>query len=152
MPVFRGQNRKWNLLQCIIFVLGFLLIVVGCHKTPDEQQISAIIEAMKSAVESGKTGDISNYLHQDFRANGEMTAQQAKQMLMLQGMQHQILSLTVVSSKTTIDPTYTDRAETELSVIVTSTGESGLPNDGSVHVVKLTWRKDGDWKLFRADW
>lgn len=135
------------LLACISLLLN------ACHRTPDEEQIRQAITAMTQAVESGKFGDLAKYLHQDFRANDELTAEQVKQMLTMYGMQHQAISISVVSSKTVIDPVYKDRAESTLSVISTSgTSFAGLPSDGSARVVKLQWRKDGDWKVLKANW
>ena len=129
-----------------------VLLLFACHKTPDEEQIKLIISQLSKAVEENKPASIAEVLHKDFRANGDKDAQQVKQLLMMYGMQHQSISVTIVSSKTVIDPVYQDKAESTLSVITTSSSGSALPSDGSVRVVKLEWRKDGDWKILKADW
>jgi hypothetical protein len=136
-----------------VFLLAVLLLICpACHKTPDEEQIRLIIREIFNAVEEKSPVKIATYLHPDFRANGEMNAQQVKQLLVMTGMQHQSITMTMVSSKTIIDPVYPDRAETVLSVVVTGSSGSILPSDGSVRVVKLQWRKDDDWKILKADW
>lgn len=134
------------------FFLCILLSLSGCDKTPDEEQIQLVIEKMIAAVEEGKPGNVANHLHEKFQANRHLNAQQVKQMLMMHGMQHANISVNLISSQTVIDPVYTDKALTTLSVIVTGFSRRGLPEDGSMRVVKLEWRKDNDWKLLKADW
>lgn len=134
------------------FFICITLLLSGCNKTPDEEQIQSIIDEMITAVELGKLTDISKHLQDNFQANGHMDVKQVKQMLMLQGMQHAKISLNRISSQTVIDPIYADKASTTLSIIVTGSSTRGLPDDGSIRVVKLEWRKDSDWKLLKADW
>ena len=108
---------------------------------------------MAKAVETNKPAELAKYLHADFRAkHGEMNAQQVKQLLVIHGLQHQSISVTILSSKTRIDPVYTDKAETTLSVVTTASAGGLLPSDGSARVVTLQWRKDEDWKILSADW
>lgn len=134
------------------FFICVTLLLSGCDKNPDEEQIQLIMDEMIAAAEAGRPGDIASHLHENFQANQHMDIQQVKQLLMLHGMQHATISINVVSSQTTMDPVYTDKASTLLSVIVTGSSERGLPEDGSIRVVKLEWRKDGDWELLKADW
>ena len=136
----------------IFLSLCFLLSFSACHQDSDEQQIKRIIDQLSKAVEENKLVDIADHLHADFRANGEMNAQRVKQMLMMYGMQHQSINITIVSAKTAIDTIYQDKAESTLSVIATGSSGRILPSDGSVRVVKLEWRKDGDWKILKANW
>ncbi len=142
------------LSRCTNTCIGLFLVLTlsACDSTPDEEQINAAIEAMSAAVENKQASEIGDYLHDDFLANGKMNAKQVRQLLMLQGMRHSNISITKVSSKTVIDPVYSDKAETTLSLIITGSS-GGLPNDGSVRVVKLEWWKDGsDWKVLKASW
>lgn len=131
---------------------GCLFLAVGCSKTPDEEQIRQIIESMTAAMEAGKPAEIAEYLHADFRANRQMNAQQVKQMLMMYGLQQKSVSISVVSSETTIDPVYTDKAYTVMSVLTTGNSARGMLDNGGLHVVNLEWRKDDEWKLLKADW
>lgn len=134
------------------FFVCLTLLLPACHKTPDEEQIQQALNDMTTAIENGKPADMADHLHKDFLANQQMDIQQVKQMLMLHGMQHAKLSVNIISSETIIDPVYTDKASTTLSVVVTGLSGRGLPEDGSIRVVKLEWRKDDDWKLLKADW
>lgn len=134
------------------FFIGLLLFAGGCNKTPDEEQIQLLIKEIIAAVESGKPAEINQHLHADFQANGQMDAQQVKQLLLMYGMQQSTLSITLLSSKTTLDPVYHDRAESLMSLVVTSSRGRGLPDDGSARTVRLSWLKDDDWKLLKAEW
>lgn len=134
------------------FFICLTLFIVSCDKTPDEKQIQLILEEMISAVENGKPAELVYHLHENFQANQSMDATQAKRMLLMYGMQHAKISINIISSQTMIDPVYTDKASTTLSVVVTGSSAQGLPDDGSLRVVKLEWRKDDDWKLLKVDW
>jgi len=129
-----------------------LVFLSACHKAPDEERIQDILHEMITAIESGQPAGIGEYLHEDFRANRNLDAAQIRQMLLLQGMQHARISITVVSSQTILDPVYTDKATTQLSLIVTGLSGRGFPEDGGVHTASLEWRRDSDWKLLKADW
>lgn len=136
------------------FFLFMILVfsVAACTKSSDEEQIKRAIDGLSSAIEENKTAAISEYLHEDFRANGDMNAQQVRQLLLMQGLQHQAISIAIVSAKTMVDPIYSDKAESVLSVITTGSSGGMLPKDASTRLVKLVWRKDRDWKILRADW
>ena len=128
------------------------LLLGACAKTSDEEQIARVITAMTEAVESKKFMAIQPHLHESFRANEQLDARDVKQLLAMYGLQHNRLGVTVVGSKTTLDPVYPDRAKTMMSVVVT--GASGrLPSDGSVRTVEVEWIKDsGDWLVRTAKW
>ena len=128
------------------------LLLVACAKTNDEEQIAQNITAITEAVESKKFSGIQEYLHESFRANEQMDAREVKQLLAMYGLQHKRLGVTVVSSETTLDPVFPDRARTIMSLVVT--GSSGdLPSDGSVRTVDVELIKDsGDWQVRRAKW
>lgn len=144
----RGKRRAIS-----VFLFAFLpLVFSACHKTSDEEQIKQIIQQISKAVEENKPASIAEVLHKDFRANGNMDAQQVKQLLLMVGMQHQSISMMIISAKTVVDPVYTDKAETVLSVVMTGSSGSMLPSDASARVVTLQWRKDDDWKILKADW
>ena len=138
--------------RVLILLFLFLTSITGCSDTPDEEKIKAILDEITEAVESGKYGVIANHLHDDFMANNRMNAEQIARLLKMYSLQHKKISVTIVSRNTRFDPVYTDKASTDLSVIVT--GSSGrLPNDGSIRMVKIGWLKEkDDWKIVNADW
>ena len=68
-------------------------------------------------------------------------------------MQHRKIDVTIVASNTTINPTFPDRAETILSVVVTGSSGGLLPSDGSVRTVQVEWiKQSGDWLVINAEW
>ncbi len=135
-------------------VLGAVLalFLAACSETPDEEQIAQNIEAIETAVEAKAFAAIGDYLHPDFLANERMDAQALKQLLRAYSFRHKNISATLLGSKTSMDPTFPDRAETVLSVVVT--GSPGrLPTDGSVRTIRLAWvKQSGDWLIRRAQW
>jgi hypothetical protein len=132
--------------------LVVMLYVVGCGKTPDEEIIAQHIATMQDAVEANDFSEIKNHLHDSFIANERIDAREVHQLLRMYSGQHKNIGVTIVSSKTTMDPTFEDRAETIMSVVVTGSS-GGLPADGSVRTVKLEWLKEsGDWRVIRAQW
>jgi hypothetical protein len=144
-----GGSRAAGIFLSVIFIL----LVAGCSKSSDEERISQIIDKLSQAIATNKPATVVEYLHEDFHANsGAMNAQQVKQLLMMYSLQHQSISVTILSSKTIIDPVYKDKAESTLSVATTASSGGILPEDGGVRVVRLEWRKDGDWKILKADW
>jgi type III secretory pathway lipoprotein EscJ len=145
------MRRERKIVGVFLSVI-FLFFIISCNKTSDEDQIKLVIDKLSQAIEANKPADIAEYLHEDFRANGDMSVQQVKQLLVMQGLQHRAISITILGSKTIIDSVYTDRAESTLSVVTTASSGSLVPNDGSVRVVRLQWQKDGDWKILKADW
>ena len=140
------------LLRCIAVVLLVALPLVACDNTPDEDQIAQNIDAMKVAVEEKKFSDLSDYLHDSFIANDRLYARDVNRLLQMYGRRHKNLGATIISSKTTMDPTYPDRAESILSVVLTGSS-GGLPSDGSVRTVTLEWvKQSGDWLVRKASW
>lgn len=139
-------------MRLSVILIAAVLLLGACSKGNDEEQIAQAITAMSEAVENKEFMAIQPHLHESFRANDQMDAKEVRQLLAMYGMQHKTLGVTLVGSKTTLDPIYPDRATTVMSVVVT--GSSGrLPSDGSVRTVELEWIKDsGDWRVRTAKW
>ena len=122
----RGDLMKTSMCRAAIPVL-VALCLCACGKTPDEEQIAQNIAEMKEAVERKEFADIADHLHESFIANDRMNAMQVRRLLQMYGMQHRNIGATIISSKTTMDLVYTDRAESILSVVVTGSS-GGLPS------------------------
>jgi hypothetical protein len=139
-------------LSSLTAFLIVMLYLVACGKNTDEEIIALHIATMQEAVEANDFGEIKNHLHASFIANKRLDAREVNQLLRMYSLQHKNIGVTIVSSNTTMDPTFPDRAETIMSVVVT--GSSGrLPSDGSVRTVKIAWiKQSGDWQVIRADW
>lgn len=148
----RIEFRFSKAVLATAFFMLSLWALVACETTPDEEQIQQNLNAMIAALEEGKPAELGKYLHESFQANRHMDAKQVKQMLVMYGMQHASISVTVISTQTSIDPVYTDKATTTISVVVTGFSGRGALEDGSARVVNLEWLKEDDWKLLKADW
>lgn len=138
--------RPLTVFTLIVFLL------CACKGTPDEEQIAQHVTAMKDAVERKDFTAIRSHLHEDFVGNKHMDAREVKRLLQMYSLQHRNIGVTILDSEIVMDPAFSDRAETTLSVVVT--GSSGLiPSDGSIRTVTLAWVKEsGDWQVRAADW
>jgi hypothetical protein len=146
------ENTMKNAIRRTAALTFIALFLGACDKTPDEEQIAQNVTAMKEAVERKEFSDIRDHLHASFIANDRLNARDVNRLLQMYGARHKTIGATIVSSKTTLDPTFPDRAQTILSVVLT--GSSGrLPSDGSVRTVTLEWVKhSGDWLVRKAEW
>lgn len=137
--------------RATVIVLTVLLLA-SCAKTSDEEQIAQNIAAMQEAVETNAFYEIEPYLHAGFVANERLDAQKAKQMLQMYSIRHKDIDATILGTKTTMDPTFPDRAESILSVVVTGSSRR-LPSDASMRTVRLEWvKQSGEWQLRKAFW
>ena len=141
-------TKLCRLAACLVVIL----YLVACGKTPDKEIIDQHIATMQEAVEAKDFSEIKDHLHSSFIANERLSAREVNQLLSMYSLQHRKLGVTIISSKTTINPTFPDRAQTIMSVVVT--GSSGrLPSDGSARTVKLEWiKQSGDWLVVSAQW
>lgn len=138
-----------RLAACLVV----MLYLVACGKTPDKEIIAQHIATMQEAVEANDFGEIENFLHKSFIANNRLAAREVARLLSMYSMQHRKIDVTIVGSNTTINPTFPDRAETIMSVVVTGSSGGLLPSDGSVRTVKVDWIKQaGDWLVTSAQW
>lgn len=146
-------NAKGKTMMRIPAILCLAaLLLAACAKTTDEEQIAQNIAAISEAIETKQFSAVQAHLHDSFRANDQMDARQVKRLLGMYGLQHKNLGVTIVSSKTTLDPVYPDRARTVMSIILTGSS-GGLPSDGSMRAVDIEWIKDsGDWLIRTAKW
>jgi hypothetical protein len=130
-----------------------MLYLVACGKTSDKEIISQHIATMQEAVEANDFSEIENFLHKGFIANNRLAAREVARLLRMYSMQHRKIDVTIVASNTTINPTFPDRAETIMSVVVTGFAGGLLPSDGSVRTVKVEWiKQSGDWLVISAQW
>ena len=138
-----------RLAACLVVMLH----LVACGKTPDKEIISQHIATMQEAVEVNDFSEIENFLHKGFIANNRLAAREVNQLLRMYSMQHRKIDVTIVASNTIINPTFPDRAETIMSVVVTGSSGGLLPSDGSVRTVKVEWiKQSGDWLVVSAEW
>lgn len=143
------MNRQ-ALLSVILVCIAQLLS--GCDKAPDIEKIEQNLADMQEAVENKEFTAIREHLHESFIANDRLDTTEVKRLLQMYSFRHQSIDVAVLASETMMDPTYSDRAETTASVVVT--GSSGLlPSDGSARTVKIEWiKQSADWKVIKAEW
>ncbi|MDX1736368.1 MAG: hypothetical protein R3228_18465 [Halioglobus sp.] len=138
--------------RLVTMLLAAALILAGCARPDDEEQIARNLAAIEEAVERKDFSAIEQYLHSSFVANEKMGVEEVGQLLRLYSLRHRRLGVTIVDSSTTMHADLPDRANSVVSVILT--GSSGLlPSDGSIRRVDVEWvEQSGDWMIRKASW
>ena len=148
--------RGWHSCSCRRHGLGIglatlLVLLVGCTRSSDEQQLREVMTAMQEAIERRDPGDVMDHVADDFSApSANMERRQLHDLLRLQVLRNERIGVSWATREIRVDG---QRAT--VSVIATFTGSGGgwLPERGSIYRVDSGWRKDdGNWKLVHANW
>ena len=133
-------------------VIGMALsMLVGCHRTPDEQRIRESIAAMQNAVEAGQPRDFMSYVSKDFTGNdGSVDREGLMNVLRVEVLRNEKAGVTLGPIDVDLQG---DRAT--VHVTATLTGGSGglLPERGSIYAITSGWRREGsEWRCYNASW
>jgi len=135
-----------------LMVIGMALsMLVGCHRTPDEQRIRESIAAMQKAVEAGQPRDFMSYVSKDFTGNdGSVDREGLMNVLRVEVLRNEKAGVTLGPIDVDLQG---DRAT--VHVTATLTGGSGglLPERGSIYAITSGWRREGsEWRCYNASW
>ena len=128
-----------------------LVLLVGCHRTPDEQRIRESIAAMQKAVETGQPRDFISYVSKDFTGNdGSVDRDGLMNVLRVEVLRNE-------KAGVTLGPIDVDLQGERAIVHVTATLTGGagglLPDRASVFAITSGWRREGsDWRCYNASW
>lgn len=132
-------------LLLMILALG----LVGCDKTPDEDQIRNVLGEIETAVQQRQSRPVLNHLSKDFSGPQEMGVKQIRQLLAAHYFRNKNISIVVAGLR--IEITGND-AEVHFNA-ATSGGIGLLPDKLQYYDIETIWRKiDGDWLIVRANW
>ncbi|MCB1616890.1 MAG: nuclear transport factor 2 family protein [Pseudomonadales bacterium] len=146
------KKQRWmqisrTCLHCIV-----LLSLLSCTQPSEEEQIQLQIKSMQAALENKKSGALMDFLHPNFSAQKDMTRDQLQALLALNFLKHKTINVTLISTKTAIDPVYDYQAETAGTALITG-ADRLLPKDGRLYSFSLAWQKEGDdWLLKKLAW
>lgn len=128
-----------------------LLVLVGCHHTPDEQRIREAIAAMQQAVEARNPRDFMAYVAADFIGeDGQLDRNGLHNLLRAQVLRNDNIGATLGPIDVELQG-----ARATVHVTATLTGGSGglLPERGSIYAITSGWRKEGgEWRCYNAAW
>ena len=130
-------------------IIGILLSVGACSRTPAEQAIREAIEAMEQGLQERKPRAVMAHVSRDFQDREGRDTQMLRRFLAAQFLRHQ--SIQVVLSNLDIE-VLGDSAG--VNTQATLLGGSGLlPQHAQSYFVTMEWRQQGsDWLLYRLDW
>ena len=73
--------------------LVVLLLLGGCEKGSDEQQIRAAVAELTASIEAFDAGDLEQRLHPSFSGNRKLGRQEAKRLLLFYRLRKQPVSV-----------------------------------------------------------
>jgi hypothetical protein len=140
------QRRTALVTLLLIALMG----LVGCHRTPDDEQVRKAIAAAAQGAEAGSGSDTVAALADDFDGNtGEFNRQAVANLVRVFALRGQKVHVL-------LGPVSVDKRGERLvaSFTVTLAAGSGvLPDNAGAYQVETGWRKDGsEWRCFTATW
>lgn len=143
---------KIVLLRKFIFCLLILPILSCTTKTGPQEAILANIKAIQQAVEDKDTGEVLDFVTEQFLGNGRVDKQGLRGLMLAYYLRHK--KINVVVTRMDIEVSEYDPYSAKMlgSVVLTGTDHL-LPEDGRMVNVSGEWQKYGDdWLLARLDW
>jgi hypothetical protein len=136
----------------VLLLLGGLALLPGCAKRGSvEEQVTAAINSMESAIEEGQVMDAMALVADDFQGQqGRLLRKDLFGLVTLQ--RNRFRDVSIQRLPLSISSDGGNFATANFQVVVTG-GAGLLPERGRLLAVASTWtRESGDWQLWRADW
>jgi ketosteroid isomerase-like protein len=138
-------GMKW------VAAFALALLLVACHRAPDEQRIRETIATMQQAIEARAPREFIGYVTKDFTGNeGQVDRDGLMNILRIEVLRNEHAGVTLGPIDVDVQG---DRAT--VHVTATLTGGSGrlLPEHASVYAITSGWRREGrDWRCYNASW
>lgn len=134
-----------------LLTAGFFLILGGCAEPPDEEQvIRQHMKKIEQAAENKTSGDILDYLAEDFLGNNQFRKANIKGMLFLHFQRNR--NVHVFLHDVAIE-VVADRATVKCQVILAGRDEKIMPERARILDITSQWQKRGaDWQVISASW
>lgn len=132
-------------------LLGLVLALTGCSRSPEEQRLRERIAQMQAALSEGQAAAFLRWVAEDFTAqDGALDRRGLELFLRAQLLRHQRIGVRVLSQDISL---LGDRATVELTAFA-SAGSSGLlPEQAELWRVTSGWRRErGEWRVYSASW
>jgi hypothetical protein len=141
-------SRKISPLSAAL--LACVVLLAGCHRTPDEERIRTAITSTAQATEAGLAGGVGESLSDDFDGNaGELDRRRLMAMVGLLKLRGEHVG--VLLGPVSVEP----RGERMVATFTVTLSSGGrlLPDRLGVYRVTSGWRKEGgDWHCYTASW
>lgn len=133
-----------------VLLVGLLVWLSGCTRSPDEAALRAALDAMAAAVEARDAGDFMEGVADDFTGDHGMDRGQLQSMLRLHILRNARIGVTVLSTDVQLQG---DRATVVQRVVLTGGQGSLLPERARPYRIESGWRwNDGRWQVYAARW
>lgn len=136
------------------FLLAALLALslFGCGASSPDERLNQAIDQLQNGIEERDRRAVMDLLHPEFIAQSQYNQDWADRTLRLMFLRNQRINVLVTRQQTEIDPTYSQRAESQARVTLTG-AERLIPNSAGQYDIRLLWEDtDGRWLLRDMDW
>ena len=140
--------RHWHRFVCMAGVL--VLVLAGCHRTPDEVLIRQSLDAAVQATEQVDAPALLGRLTDDFDGNsGTLRRQDLGNLLRMASFRGETLHAVLGPVDVQLRG---ERYVADFTVTLTSGGKV-FPSQLGVYKVETAWRREGrDWRCYEATW
>ena len=140
--------RHWHRFVCMAGVL--VLVLAGCHRTPDEVLIRQSLDAAVQATEQVDAPALLGQLTDDFDGNsGTLRRQDLGNLLRMASFRGETLHAVLGPVDVQLRG---ERYVADFTVTLTSGGKV-FPSQLGVYKVETAWRREGrDWRCYEATW
>jgi hypothetical protein len=123
----------------------------GCARPPDEVRIRAEIEAMKTAAEARRAGDLLEGIADDFTGNrGEFDREGLARLVKLEFLRNESVGVALGPIAIEVNG---DRAVARFDVTLSDASRRWLPGGRDAFAIVSGWRREGSqWVCYNATW
>jgi len=130
-------------------LLGLLLLLPACKRTPPEQALRETISKMQEAGEKGDVDALFQPIAEDFAGSDGMDRTTFRRYVTLMRMRQKDVGASIGPIDVKL---FGDRATANFTLAITG-GNGLLPDQAQAYDVETGWRLEGDeWKLISAKW
>lgn len=135
-----------------IFTLSITILFCGCTQSTDKEKINNAIDDLVLGLEKLSSNHITEKFSEDFTGNYRLKAPDIRKLILFYRLKNIKVKVLLPHKTISINPVYQDRAETEISVILTSSNHL-FPDNGRLYHTKGLWEKEnGKWLLKSLTW
>ena len=133
-----------------LWVLAGLLALIGCAKSPPEQQLRTAVAELEQDIEQRDPSALTEALAEDFVGVEGMDREQARRLAQLMFLRHSRISVSTGPLTIRVQGT---RASVEFAASVAGGSGAMLPDALQMYRVQTGWRQEGNqWRLVSAQW
>ncbi|MBX3693214.1 nuclear transport factor 2 family protein [Dokdonella sp.] len=136
---------------CRGLLVGCLVALAACARTPDEQLLREAMDTMQQALEQARPADFMEHVAEDFTgAGGSIDRKGLRDLLRAQMLGNARIGITRGPADIEV---HGDRATVRVTATFTGGDSRWLPERGSVYTLTSGWRRTGGkWHCYNAQW